>query len=305
VDPDLPDDLLEPIWPQGKTKQFLLNMRSTKTVLFSQQMLCRRVLEGSAVFDERTVRRYDLEWEDWGNGQLRYVLPDSRAVAVTEAREQRNYTKWMSMDLNNKQTEKSDYCVMTVGAKDDLGHLWLIDMKRGRPNVLHQIAWAIDMFIEHQPEMVMIETVAYQASFRTLLEKEAWSRNLSLPILEESRGTMLSKSTRIRLMQAPVGAGLLHVPDHPKFDPLMEEIRAYTGHKNDRDDCLDTVADLLTRIPPPAPAPRTKNRLTSFPVAGSISQSDMVESILARGIGHGVAFSANPRRGPVERARSR
>lgn len=264
VDPNAPDDKLESQWPKVKSTQFLLNQRLTRPVQFATQMLCKRVLDGATVFDEKDVKRYELEWEEWA-GKLRPVLPDAQPLRRGETgREQRNYRIYMAVDLNIKQHEKADYGVVTVGAKDDKGHTWILKIRRGRPTTTEMIQWIREWCQWFEPDGLILETSAFQHSMVDLLHKDSIESGVNYPIIEENRGNHQSKPVRIKLYQNAVKIGLLHVPMGSDYDYLMEELRAYTSSESDRDDVLDTVVDIHNRGAVPESITQPRTRLTQL-----------------------------------------
>lgn len=233
----LEDEKKVPVWKEVKSKKFLFTQRQVMGPLkFAQQFLCQRVQEGTQLFREMDV----LRWEPSLDDQMRVRLP-----AEDNEGEPQIYRLFAAIDPNHKTDRVNDPCALLVVAIDQRRHFWVVDLWHGHPSPRQRVAWARDMIKRWNPKLYVVETQAGQETDVHMLRDDTITSGVYYPIKETQRGAGSSKPVRIGALDPLVANRMLHVPLGSKFEPLMEEIRIYTpGVEIGHDDCLDALADI-------------------------------------------------------------
>jgi predicted phage terminase large subunit-like protein len=243
-------------WPEEKPVEFLYEQMGLGAIKFAQQYLCEPAVEGTYIFAESWIRRYEPHFED---DEL--VLPGTRGDDPSEAR---NWKLCMSLDgvsgtPTGHQSRGQDRACILVGAKNDLGDLYLIDIYYDRPaqgawhDIVHQF-WC-----KWRTDRMKMERTGVAAALWNALEEDARRRGARYPLVKSARQVggygYDAKTKRFEALQGFVARGQLWIPNGEKWKkPLREMIDFQYGIKNQHDDFLDCVYDLWDEPAPPAPS---------------------------------------------------
>ena len=149
----------------------------------------------------------------------------------------------MSIDPAISLDKDADYTAITVWAVDGFGNIFNRDIARGhwKPNqIIDQI---FNLYELWHPEMVLLETVAYQKALAYSLREEMQTRRRFLPIVEIKQQEK-SKDQRIRGLQPLyMNKKMFHRKQLPLTSYLEEELLAFPRSKHD--DLIDSLSMTL------------------------------------------------------------
>lgn len=207
------------------------------SLFYAANMLNSPIPGGKAVFKTTDVQRYEL---DPLNGYAP-ILPADR-----------NYYFYTAIDPNTKESTAYDPAVVTTCARDSEGGMWVVDVTRGHPSPFELIDWIRNHVKKWNPLKVMLEVVQAQSVYVPLLYRDSLETGVVYNIEQVTRGGRENKYSRIVALQPLIESGKLHVPRGSVFEDLMKELEVYHP-KAERDDILDTLADIFARgaTPPP------------------------------------------------------
>lgn len=211
--------------------------REYGSLLYAANMLNSPTPGGKAVFKVEDVQRYELD-----------PLANYAPILPTD----RNYYFYTAIDPNTKESTAYDPAVVTTCARDSSGGMWVVDMRRGHPSPFELIDWIREQVKKWNPLKVLLEVVQAQSVYVPLLYRDSLDSGVIYNIEQVTRGGRENKYSRIVALQPLIESGKLHVPRGTVFEELMKELEVYHP-KAERDDILDTLADIFARgaTPPP------------------------------------------------------
>ena len=203
----------KPIWPQGRSKEWLMSEKEKiGTSAFSQEYLNLPVNTETQTFKEEMFKYYDVE-----------MLPS----------ECRFYT---TVDLAISKKDYADStAIVTVGvANDNRKYIVRITNKKLNPSeVIEEIKEHWRLF---NPVVIGVEAVAYQQSLLHFLRLDMQRNVYTMPLKEIK--TREDKQQKIRGLEPFFERGeILMLPEH---DILRHQL--YNFPLNDHDDVIDALA---------------------------------------------------------------
>ena len=238
------DEKGDPVWPAERSAEFLDGQKailgSTK---FAQQYLNQRLPDGTAVFNEKDIQRYRQEWD--GD---RIILP-----GMFDVENPRAYYYFLATDTNTRESTAHDAAVLLLGAIDDAGDLWIVDIKRWYPSPSAYQADEKAMVMRWRPMRTFHETVGAQMKDIHWLEQDQVLNGTPYNLFPVNRPPIKKFDRICPVLQPFVEKQKLHVPIGGKFDAIVDEMRAYSVAAPE-DDILDCIADIVQYgIKPPKP----------------------------------------------------
>lgn len=219
-----PEDLKEgcilpELFPPGRLRKMKFKLKN----LWSGQILCHSNPKKEAEFDVD-----DLHWYPSG---------------VDNLPADRSYAFYTAEDPNRTVLSKGDHGVVLTAAVDHRGDVWVIDMRRGHPDIPTLVEWIVAQAVRYRPQALFMETVGYQQQLRFPVEDRLNELDLRTSIVEVSRGAHNRKDDRIRALSTVVRQGQLHLP-YGIGTPISFELEHWQGDGS-QDDTLDCIADIV------------------------------------------------------------
>ena len=239
-----------PVWPKVRSAAFLDEQRLIMgTTKFAQQYLCQRIPDGTAVFLEKDIKRYDQEWD--GD---RLILPGEWSEE-----EPRAYTKFVSVDTNTRESSAYDAAVILTGALDDSGDLWIVDIKRWWPSAGDLLVECRKAVLRWTPMKFLYEVVGAQKKDIYWIQRDAIESGVHYPLQEVNRPPVRKFDRICPILQPLCERGGIHIPRGGKFDTVVDEMRGYSAAAT-QDDILDCMTDIVQfGIKPLRPEKRSKS----------------------------------------------
>lgn len=234
----LEDDQGNSMWEEVIPTSTLPQLRKEYgSLLYAANMLNSPTPGGKAVFKVEDVDRYEVDPTEG----FRPILPTDR-----------NYYFYTAVDPNTKESTAYDPGVVTTVARDSQGGMWVVDITRGNPSPFELIDWIRTHVRKWNPLKVLLEVVQAQSVYVPLLYRDSLDSGVVYNIEQVTRGGRENKYSRIVALQPLIESKKLHVPRGGVFEDLMKELEVYHP-KAERDDILDTLADIFARgsTPPP------------------------------------------------------
>lgn len=217
------------LWPDKFTMEELqTRLKEKGWYEFSSQYLNNPIPDEAATFKRGDFQRYDAE-DVRGKEMMKAMLIDP---ALTVSRE-------------------SDYTAIVVVGLDKFGALWVLDITRGRwlPTEIIEKIFKLDEL--WKPNVVAIETIAFQKALAYSLREASAYNHRYLPV-KEIKYHERSKEERIKGLQPLYEAKKVYHPRLNKLTPyLEEELAAFPRGRND--DIVDALSFALEVIVPPKP----------------------------------------------------
>lgn len=235
-------------WPEKRSVDFLLEQQTLLgPAQFSQQFLLHPSAEGARLFKLEWVRRYQqrISEEENAGGEPRVILPGTDEEDV----ERRAWEYVMAIDAVSKGEKATDRACILAGAWNDLGQLYLLDVFYDRPSPSAFFDLIYEWYLRWNPKVMFFEDTGAMAYVHEDLLRDMKERKASYPIFTPkryggSRGGQ--KQGRIEAIEPFAAEGKLFAPDDRKWAAPLSEIEGYRlGQKDQRDDFLDTLSDLV------------------------------------------------------------
>ena len=261
-----PDE--ESWWPEVKSLAFIgKKKRTTDPVAFAQQFLCEPAIDGARLYRREWVKRYPLGFDDLEMP----VLPGS--AADESGAERRSWRIDMALDAiaAEASTRSKDKACIVVGARNDLGELWLLDLYYDRPTNADWYDTVHRFWCRWRPQRMPMEQVGLTTALYRSLDEDGRRRGVRYPLHPSRRdggghGT-LAKTKRAQAIQGFIQRGELFMPEGELWTGPMREIESYQyGIKEQRDDFIDCIFDLWD-LPKPAPPSRVAAAESAWGVA--------------------------------------
>jgi hypothetical protein len=242
-------------WPEVKPVEFIEKRKKIGPVAFAQQFLCEPAITGARLYRKEWVQRYALSLNDGEEP----ILPGSEQDETDRAR--RTWRIDMALDAISGGTtsaSKDKACIL-VGARNDLGQLWLLDLFYARPDNADWYETVHRFWCKWRPQRMPMEQVGVSAALYRALDEDGRRRGARYPLGKSRREGggvgQSSKTKRAQAIQSFLERGELFMPEGPLWDGPMREITSYQyGIKEQQDDFIDCLYDLWDLPKPSAPS---------------------------------------------------
>ncbi len=178
------------------------------------------------------VRRKDLRLESFNIAQMQSILSECFTYGAIDP----------SLGKNVKTGDFS--AIVTMKRDKNTGLIYVLDIIMKRMPVDQQIKYILDLHERRMFKLFGVETNAFQIILANLLRKESRERGVYLPIEEIQNYS--DKVMRLEGVFPFIKDGTI-VFDKHKYDnsrmyrDAIEQLLAYTGGKNERDDFIDAL----------------------------------------------------------------
>lgn len=219
----------EALWPMKFTREELQDrLREKGWYEFSAQYMNNPVPAEDADFKREWFQYYDRE--EYRGKEMRTVLTIDPAISLEK---------------------DADFTGMQVVGIDQFTNLFIKDMvrKRMKPAEIIDMIFTLDEL--WHPQIIVLETIAYQKALAYALKDEMVRRKRFLPITEVNFQER-SKDQRIRGLQ-PIymNKKVFHPKNHPLVAYLEEELLKFPRARHD--DLIDPLSMALDFLSPPRP----------------------------------------------------
>jgi predicted phage terminase large subunit-like protein len=219
-------------WPSRYTKEMILKERDDykeagKIDVWFRERMCVATSPDSQLFKQENFRYYDK-------------LPENLSVYIT-----------VDLALSTKQT--ADYTVLYVNGVDKDNNWFAVDVVYGRWHPFETIDKIFETVAKYRPIYTGIESVAFQAVIKPLLEKEMPQRNIYF-VIKDLKAEK-KKELRIEMLQPRFIAGKIWFKKDASWLPEAEaQFLACTreGSKGMHDDIPDALAYMEQIALPPS-----------------------------------------------------
>lgn len=146
-------------------------------------------------------------------------------------------------DLAIGQKESSDYTCFIIGAMDDEGYLYIVDMIHGRFDGQEIVQEMINIQLKYNPEIFLLETEKVDKAIGPFLETEMRRQNAFINI--EKKAPTKDKVARARGISARVKqGGVFFDKENSWYDDLEADLMTVTssGIKAKHDDRVDAFS---------------------------------------------------------------
>lgn len=221
------DDFSEILWPEMFPKERLLKLRDDYAKaglldVYSQEYLNNPIDEASAYF-----RRDDfLEYRD---------MP--------------SLTYYASVDLAVSTAQRADYTAIAVIGVDNVGNFYVVDVQRGRWDILRVVEEIFAVNERYDPSLFFIEKGALERAISPILMTEMIKPNRRIinlhPVLPSK-----DKMTRAKSLQYRMRAGGVRFRHDTAWFPALqaEMMRFPKGAHDDQVDALAWIGLALNEI---------------------------------------------------------
>lgn len=148
-----------------------------------------------------------------------------------------------AVDPNREEGIQHHPGAVVTFARDPEGNYYEAEITHRRFNVDDLVAvvrWHVQTW---NPEKVIVESTGGQTYLIPWLRKEQIATHAPYTLVPVARGPQAHKPLRILRIQPIVERKQLFL--RTGFNPLFDELRVYLGRKDDKDDCLDALADIV------------------------------------------------------------
>lgn len=212
------DDSVKSFWPERFTINWLNKKRlSVGDRNFNLQFRNKANLVTGGIFKAEWIdsNRYSVHSDDFKRG----VLP--------------NLMIYQSIDIAIGTKQSSDYfVVLTVGYQQSSADFWILDMDRGRYTPTEHMGVVKKNYQIWKPIKIIIEANNYQEALSDLV------RAAGVPAI--SQRTHRDKELRMYDIQGHFEANKVHIPIDDKFQPIVDELKAFPS-KYTHDDTCDAL----------------------------------------------------------------
>lgn len=218
----------EILWPAKYDKAHLTDLINDKGLYeFSAQYQNNPIDDENAVFQRQWFHHYDPE-----------DLKGRKMVKIT------------AIDPAISLKERSDFTAIVTVGMDVLNKMYVLEVKRDRYTEQEMADALFDTYVNHNPQRIIMETVAFQKVLQNFIQKEMRSRDVHLPIEEVKPDSGESKEKRIRSLQPFYMRGdILHHSSVTNIDYLEDELLRFPKGRND--DVIDALAYAVANAYPP------------------------------------------------------
>ena len=218
-------------WPELWPLEYLKAIRDDPThpdyagsVAFAQEMQNEPRSQSTKIINEGWLKYYNKTTKALEEGWL-------ASLHIVAA-----------IDPAISEKELSSDFVCHVFGFDKNGYKWHLDTIRGKFSALKQIELFFDLYQTWQPDLVGIETIAYQKALAQIIRAEGAKRNI-YPHIKELY-TDKSKVRRMEKSSAQFEGGFIMLDStHPETPVLVNQLLSFPEEPNDSADCLNLVLE--------------------------------------------------------------
>lgn len=150
----------------------------------------------------------------------------------------------MTIDPAISEKQSADYFSINVSGMDQYYKIYVLDTVKGHWKVAESIDNIFTTYQKWNPNVIGLETVAYQKALKSWLEEKMRERGVFFPITELKRNTNESKEFRIKALEPFYRDGLVF--HAPWMKSLEQELLQFPKGKHDDEiDALASQLDLL------------------------------------------------------------
>lgn len=185
------------------------------------------------------------------------------------------YCAW---DLAIGKKDRNDYSVGMVVGIDEMEHIYVVDVVRGRFDGFELVEQILDMYELWRPAIVGIEKGHIEMALGPFLEKRVRERGLYEAYFKDLKTGRRDKEARARAIQGRMQQGMVHFPRDEIFTgPLVAELLRFpNGVHDDQVDALAWIGLMMTEFAvftaPVIREPSWRDRLEHL-VKGSATRS--------------------------------
>ena len=154
-----------------------------------------------------------------------------------------NLEYFAAADFAISEKEKADYTAIVVGGMSPDGHLYIVDVKKGRWDSLRIIDELIATQRMYSPNIFTFETAKIDKAIGPFLEREMMKQRVFLNIHKET--PTQSKTMRASSIRAMHKAGAIRYDHNASWYPDFHSellMVAESGPRGKHDDCFDAFA---------------------------------------------------------------
>lgn len=150
----------------------------------------------------------------------------------------------MTLDPAISEKQGADYFAINVSGMDENYNIYVLDILKGHWRVSEQVENIFTMYLKWRPNVVGLETVAYQKALKQWLEAQMRERGVHFPIQEFKRASNESKEFRIKSIEPFYREGkIFHAP---WMRSLEDELMQFPkGKHDDEADALSSQLEIL------------------------------------------------------------
>lgn len=215
-------DFSEILWPEKFPKERLLEIRANYEAEYNLEGWAQEYLNNPVAIGETYFRKDDFQPMTETDKRLRYVAAADFAIS---------------------EKEKADFTVIMVAGVDDMGNIYIVDVRRGRWDSLSIIDELISVQKRYNPDIFTFETEKIDKALGPFLNARMRKEGVYLNI--EKVTPTKSKATRGRSIQAKMKAGAVFFDKEAEWYPALEtELMTMTpgGSRGKHDDTFDAFA---------------------------------------------------------------
>ena len=157
------------------------------------------------------------------------------------------YCAW---DLAIGKKDRNDYSVGMVVGIDEMEHIFVVDVVRGRFDGFELVEQILDMYETWRPSIVGIEKGHIEMALGPFLEKRVRERGLYEAYFKDLKTGRRDKEARARAIQGRMQQGMVHFPKNEVFTgPLIAELLRFpNGVHDDQVDALAWIGLMMTEF---------------------------------------------------------
>ena len=218
------------LWEEHKPLSELRTLRETDPETFAQEYQNNPTSGAMAVFTREEYKYMDPE-------DIRFDKAKSK-IYVKE----KLVNVLLTIDLAISEREGADYTVFKITGMDENSNLYVLEYERFRTSdPYEQIDMIFYLLKKWHADMLTMEQVAFQKTFKRILEYEMKERDI-FPWVHEVSRQQIRKIFRIKSLRAPIKAGkIVWQHDHIDLEEELSQVSATSLGKHD--DVIDCLAD--------------------------------------------------------------
>ena len=236
------------LWEEFKPLVELQGLRETDPETFAQEYQNNPTSGAMAVFSREEYQYFD-------DSDIR---TDSATGVVSV--NNNNLNILLTTDLALSEKEGADYTVFMITGMDESSNLYVLEYERFRSSdPYEQIDMLFYLLKKWSCEILTMEQVAFQKTFKRMLEYEMEKRTSFFYVHEISR-QQIRKIFRIKSLKGPIKANkLFWQHDHIELEEELSQVSATSlGKHDDVIDCLADAWEVQVELSEDRDTPRSK-----------------------------------------------